>query len=60
MHRYLFAFVPVSCRDKGVTAVVRTNVARLDPIWELTDSLIGMRVEANQPRLILNLRAADS
>lgn len=48
MRRYLFALVLVSYRDKGVTAVVLTNVARLDPIWELTDSLIGMGVEAKR------------
>lgn len=41
----------VSYRDKGVTAVVLTNVAQLDPIWELVNSLIGMGVEAKQGKV---------
>jgi len=36
----------VSYRDRGVTVVLLTNLARLDPIWTLTNDLVGMGLKA--------------
>jgi len=40
----------VSYRDRGVTAVLLSNLARLDPIWEITNELIGIGSETKESR----------
>lgn len=38
----------VSYRDRGVAVVLLTNLARLDPIWTITNDLIGVGLRVEQ------------